>query len=67
MDRISQLAGILRSLGLADKVLIEVDGGINQETSALVRAAGATVLVAGTYFYGAEDKQRAVAVLKGKQ
>ena len=43
---------------------IQVDGGINAETSKLVKAAGANVLVAGSYVYGAEDTAAAIASLK---
>lgn len=35
--------------------LIEVDGGINQETGKLCREAGADILVAGSYLYGHDD------------
>ena len=35
--------------------LLEVDGGINAETSKLAVAAGANVLVAGSYLYGHDD------------
>lgn len=35
--------------------LIEVDGGINAETSKLCRKAGADILVAGSYLYGHDD------------
>lgn len=44
---------------------IEVDGGINPETAALVREAGANVLVAGTYLFRAEDMSAAVRSLAG--
>lgn len=37
------------------KTDIQVDGGINAETAKLVVGAGATVLVAGSYVYGAAD------------
>lgn len=43
---------------------IQVDGGINDETSKLVRQAGATVLVAGSYVYGSQDIKKAIASLK---
>ena len=46
------------------KVDIQVDGGVNAETSKLVKAAGANVLVAGSYVYGAEDTAAAIASLK---
>lgn len=44
---------------------IEVDGGINAETAASVRSAGANVLVAGSYIYGAADVSAAIASLRG--
>ena len=43
---------------------IEVDGGINRETSKLVRQAGANVLVAGTYLFRSENMEKAVSELK---
>lgn len=45
--------------------LISVDGGINQETGALARGAGARVLVAGTYIFRSPDRARAIASLRG--
>lgn len=43
---------------------IEVDGGINAETSSLAREAGANILVAGNYLVSAENINEAVANLK---
>lgn len=52
----------------ADRVkpslMIQVDGGINAETAPLVREAGADVLVAGTYLFGADDMAAAVKSLR---
>jgi ribulose-phosphate 3-epimerase len=42
-----------------------VDGGINAETARQVVGAGATVLVAGSYVYGAKDVNAAVKSLRG--
>lgn len=44
--------------------LIQVDGGINAETAKLVVAAGANVLVAGSFIVFAEDKADAISKLK---
>ena len=44
---------------------IQVDGGINEETAASSRSAGADVLVAGTYIFRAPDPRKAIAALKG--
>lgn len=46
---------------------IEVDGGINAETSVLVREAGANVLVAGSAIYGAKDIAKAIKDIRGTE
>ncbi|MBR4223372.1 MAG: ribulose-phosphate 3-epimerase [Oscillospiraceae bacterium] len=45
-------------------VHIQVDGGINAVTSAKVREAGADVLVAGSYLFGAADMAAAVSSMR---
>jgi len=49
---------------LAPDIDISVDGGINGNTAKLCRDAGANVLVAGSYFFGAEDKKAAADSLR---
>jgi ribulose-phosphate 3-epimerase len=44
---------------------IEVDGGIDDKTYEVAVAAGANVLVAGSYIFGAEDRKVACESLKG--
>ena len=44
---------------------IEVDGGINPETSQIVRDAGAHILVAGSAIYGASDIADAINKIRG--
>ena len=46
---------------------IEVDGGINAETSELVREMGANILVAGSAIYGAENVAKAIEDIRGKE
>ena len=43
---------------------IEIDGGINAETAPLAVEAGATVLVAGSYIFSAEDITATVKSIK---
>ncbi len=45
---------------------IEVDGGVNEQTAAVCRQAGADVLVAGSYFFGHEDYQTPTSILRGE-
>lgn len=44
---------------------ISVDGGINLETGAQCRAAGADILVAGSAIFGSDDPAGIIAALKG--
>lgn len=46
---------------------IQVDGGINAETSVLVREAGANILVAGSAIFGADDVVQAIKDIRGKE
>ena len=43
---------------------IEVDGGINAETAKIAVKAGANVLVAGSYIFGAKNRRKAVESLR---
>ncbi len=44
--------------------LIEIDGGVNEQTAKELIAAGADVLVAGNYVFGAANPTQAIADLK---
>lgn len=43
---------------------IAVDGGINQQTAALVCRAGADVLIAGTFLFGSSNMKKTLADLR---
>ena len=45
--------------------LISVDGGVNAETGPLCRAAGADILVSGSWLFGAADRAAHTALLRG--
>jgi len=55
----------LRDLVGRKKVLIEVDGGINDVTAPACRVAGVDVLVAGNYIFKNKSKSGAIKKLKG--
>lgn len=46
------------------KCLIEIDGGINEETGRLARLAGVDVLVAGSYIFNSENMKERIEKLK---
>ena len=51
---------VRRLRALAPDLLIQVDGGVNAETGAQLVAAGADVLVAGSYVFGAKEPKEAI-------
>ncbi|WP_408889180.1 ribulose-phosphate 3-epimerase [Myxococcus faecalis] len=63
VDKVRRLRAMLDARGLSTD--IEVDGGINAETAKKVVEAGATVLVAGSYVFGAKDRAAAIRSLRG--
>lgn len=63
LEKIHMLYHTIKDMGFTFD--IEVDGGINAETSKLVQEAGANVLVAGSAVYGAEDVAAAIKAIRG--
>ncbi len=47
-----------------DNLIIEVDGGINEETSKICKKYGVNALVAGNYIYKSNDIERAIKSLR---
>ncbi len=60
--KVSELRAEIEKRGL--DIDIQVDGGINEETSKLAIAAGANVLVAGSAVFKAADRRAAIDVLR---
>lgn len=64
LPKIRQIRDRCNQIGRSD-VHIEVDGGVNAETAKQCREAGANVLVAGSYVFGATDRGDAIAKVRG--
>lgn len=47
------------------RCLLEIDGGVDADTSKLLLAAGAEVLVAGSSVFGKSDRRAAIQALRG--
>lgn len=62
LDKIKQVKNIIQNNGF--NTLIEVDGGINQDTASLVKNAGADVLVSGSYLFKQDIMAEGVKILK---
>jgi ribulose-phosphate 3-epimerase len=54
-DAVERIARV--RAGLPDRVRVQVDGGIDDETIGPAHAAGATLLVAGSAVFGRGDLQ----------
>ena len=63
LEKIAELDAIRKEKGY--NYLIQVDGGVNTETSKLCRDAGADLLVCGSFLFGAEDKEKTLKELLG--
>lgn len=64
VDKIGEVRAILNRAGR--DAIIEVDGGVNMENAAMLKARGATMLVAGSAFYGGQDDRKFVEKLKSE-
>lgn len=64
LEKISRTKEMIRKRNLS--VEIEVDGGINEDTITLVSKAGASIAVTGSAFFGNEDPEAFVRLLKKK-
>ena len=53
LDKISKVKKLILEKGY--QCLVEVDGGINEETAKLCKEAGVDILVAGSYLFGHKD------------
>jgi len=60
-EKVRELRAMIDSKGLS--TLIEIDGGVTLENTHALLEAGADVLVAGSYVFGAEDPGAAIAGL----
>jgi len=64
LDKIKALRQQIQDRGLS--VLIEVDGGVNENTIAAIASAGTDVFVAGSAIFGSKDYQKTVQSFRQK-
>ena len=64
LDKIRALRQQIQDRGLS--VLIEVDGGVNEQTIAEIASAGADVFVAGSAIFGSKDYQNTIQSFRQK-
>ena len=62
LEKVRRLKALRDASG--SKAMIEVDGGVNAKTGAELAEAGADILVAGSYVFGAPDINEAIRSLK---
>lgn len=64
LPKIQEISTIISNTN--KEILLEVDGGINFETCALVKKAGANVLVSGNTIFSSIDRTKAIDDLRTK-
>jgi ribulose-phosphate 3-epimerase len=62
VEKVRKLKALIQNSG--SKALIEVDGGVNQETGKLLADAGADALVAGSFVFNSENPHKTIQGLK---
>ena len=62
---LKKIEGLKKRKGDKEFPLIEVDGGINEETGPACFASGADILVSGSYLFGHPDFKKRLEGLKG--
>ncbi|MDE6558262.1 MAG: ribulose-phosphate 3-epimerase [Muribaculaceae bacterium] len=62
VEKVKRLKCLIEESG--SNALINVDGGVNKSTGKLLADAGADILVAGSYVFGAPDPNQAINSLK---
>lgn len=62
LEKVKALRQLIQRTG--SHALIEVDGGVNAETSVALASAGVDVLVAGSYVFGSDDPLSRISSLK---
>lgn len=62
LEKVRRLKALRDASG--SKAMIEVDGGVNAKTGAELAEAGADILVAGSYVFGAPDINEAIRSLQ---
>ncbi len=64
-EQLPKVAAIRRRLDIVNPTCeLEVDGGVDGETAALCKRAGANVLVAGSAIFGKADRAAAIAAIR---
>ena len=62
IKKVRQLRQLISDRG--SKALIEIDGGVQNETAPRLVEAGADVLVAGSYVFGSSTPEKAISTLR---
>jgi ribulose-phosphate 3-epimerase len=62
IKKVRQLRELIARSG--SKALIEIDGGVQQETAPRLVEAGANVLVAGSYVFGSPNPEQLISALR---
>lgn len=63
VEKVKQLRALIDRTG--SNAVIEVDGGVNMQTGQMLADAGADILVAGSFVFGADNPMQVITDLRG--
>ncbi len=66
LDKLRRLRRLLEARGHAERILVEVDGGVKYDNIDAVAAAGAQVLVSGSGIFKADDPAAMIGAMNEK-
>lgn len=64
LERLDEIANLLKEIEPSKRPVVEIDGGINENTSKSACLHGAQLLVAGSYLYGHADFKNRIELLE---
>jgi len=64
LKKAGDLVELLKARGLKDRVLVQIDGGVDAGSAPKARALGIDILVAGNAVFGEKDYSRAIQALR---
>jgi ribulose-phosphate 3-epimerase len=64
LKKAGELVELLKKRGLKDKILVQIDGGVDAKTAPDARRLGLDILVAGNAVFGEKDYARAIQSLR---
>ncbi len=67
LKRLDEIRDLFKQIKPEDRPILEIDGGINENSAKLASSNGAEILVAGSYLYGHDDFKARLQYLENSE